>query len=151
MAFVREKFELNQSSTNVTATDGIGANFGDIWDFKSLFGTKIILRPGDTISMLLTGDDAAEMPDTTRIEIVKRDVTNTEAIPLLGEVLYGAIKQFSSKKAILKLSITKEIIVNTDEHIVIRINGIDAATTGDLDASASRFALITTRERETVA
>jgi hypothetical protein len=145
---VTEKFELNQNTSGIIASDGVGTNFADIWDYKPPLHTRLRINAGDIFSCYLVGDDAAEMPAKTRIRIVKRDVANEQAKPILPDTQYALCKSFTNKKQLLRLRISQEVVVETDEHLVIMVSGADAAGTGDTDASASHFKLECLRERK---
>ena len=149
MEWVTERFELNPSTTGITAVDGNGATWNaDIWDFKVPFNTQIELNPTDIFAAYLIGDDAAEMPGATQVRVVVRDVASESALPILRDTLYQRVKAFSDVKKLTKLPIDKMVTVETDEHIVVMVNGADAAGSGDTDASASHFRLVTTRKRK---
>jgi len=149
MGWKQEKFELNQGVTGITELDGQGANWtADIWDFKVPVNTQVILSPTDTFAIYLVGDDAAEMPKTTQLRVVIRDVSNEIAKPIIKSCNYQRFKSFQDKKQLVRLEISQEIVVESEQHIVVMVNGVDAATTGDTDASASNFKLVTTRNRK---
>ena len=149
MAYKEEKFEINQNSTGITEVDGLGATWeGNIWDFKVPLNTWIKLRPSDIFSCYLVGDDAAQMPAATQVRVVRRDVANEDTKPILSACLYQRVKDFTDKDKMKHLTIDREIEVGPDEHIVVMVNGADAAGTGDTDASASNFKLQTTRRRK---
>ena len=149
MGFKREKFELNSGVSGITELDGQGATWqADIWDFKVPNNTQIILSPSDTFAIYLVGDDAAEMPKQTKIRVVIRDVSNETAKPIIKDCNYQRFKSFADKKQIVRLEVPEEIVVDSEEHIVVMVNGADAAGTGDTDASASHFKLVTTRNRK---
>lgn len=149
MAFVEEKFELNGVSSGVTAADGQGATWqADIWNFKVGYNTWIILRPGDVFACYLKGDDGSEMPAATQVRIVVRDGNNQDSIPIMKDVLYKQIQAFTDRDKVVALDIDREVVVGPDERIVVLVNGADAATTGDVDASASHFKLVTRRRRK---
>lgn len=144
-----ERCEINSSSTGITELDGKGATWtADIWDFKVPINQRFILKPGDTFAVYLVGDDAAEMPKSTKVRVVVRDVTNEAAKPILKDCLYQRLKSFSDRNQLVTLEIAQPIVVDSEEHIVVMVNGADAAGTGDTDASASHFKLLTTRERK---
>ena len=143
-----ERWELNPSASGVTATDGQGAKWADIWDFEVPFHVQIDLKPTDIFSAYLVGDDSSEMPATTQIRVVKRDVANEDSISILSPMNYQTGKEFSDRKKLTHLTMASTMSVGTDEHIVVQVYGADAATTGDTDASASYFKLITTRKRK---
>ena len=149
--FKEERYEINSSSTGITESDGTGATWKDIWDFKVPVNQWIVLSPGDIFSCYLIGDDAAEMPKATRVRIVKRDVTNEDSKPVLPELPYQQVKQFTDRDLLMHLAIVDKVIVGAEEHIVVQVNGIDAATTGDLDASASYFKIFTHRRKKVLA
>ena len=146
-----EKFEINASSVGITEADGDGTNYKDIWDFKPPVNTWVLLSPNDVFSAYLVGDDTVEMPASTKVRIVRRDVTNEAGGPILGEVLYQLAKEFTDKNKLLHLSIGSMVQVGPEEHIVVQVAGADAATTGDLDASLCRFKLKTTRRKVSLA
>ena len=149
MGFIDETFELNSGEAGITESDPNGANWvSDVWDFKVPLNTFIVLRPTDVFGCNLVGDDAAAMPNTTQIRILRADVANTERKPVLTALPYKQVQEFQDKKKMMRLSIVKEVIVGPDEHLIVQINGADAATTGDTDASASYFKLKTTRRRK---
>ena len=146
---ITEKFHLVPTSTGITELDGVGATWSaDIWDFQPPLGTSLVLKPTDTFAAYLVGNDTVEMPASTQIRIVKRDVTNEQAYPVLTNVYYQKVKDFTDSKKIMHLTIDKEVEVDADEHLVIMVNGADVAGTDDLDASLSHFELITTRRRK---
>lgn len=146
---IEEKFELNGSTSGVTAADGLGATWAaDIWNFQLPLNTWLLLRPGDIFSCYLIGDDAAEMPATTQVRVVIRDVNNQEALPILKDTLYQSLKSFTDRDKVVALDIARERIVGPDERIAIMVNGADATGTGDTDASASHFKLVTRRRRK---
>ena len=145
---ITEKFELNANTSGITAADGVGTNFADVWDFEPPYNTRLKLHAGDVFSCYLVGDDAAEMPAKTRIRIVKRDVSNEQAKPVLSDCQYNLCKSFSEKKKMLRLTIPGEIVVDTAEHLVVMVSGMDANGDGDVDASASYFKLEILRERK---
>ena len=142
-----EKFELNPKTSGITESDGKGATWGDNWDFKIPYHVVVQLKPSDVFSCYLIGDDAAEMPASTLVQVVKRDVMNLDSTPIIKPFLYQMAKEFSNKKKLLYLDITAPLFVSTEEHIVVQVNGADAAGTGDLDVSASHFKLVTIRKR----
>lgn len=147
MGFIEERFEINPNSTGITETDGQGALWADIWDFKVQPNTQIKLKPTDIFSCYLIDDGGSvEMPKTTQVRVVRRDVANEDAEPILTTVLYQSIKAFTDKDKLMHLSIPWEIIVDEYEHIVVMINGNGA--TGDTDASLSHFKIQTTRRRK---
>lgn len=146
--YKEEAFELNQNTTGITESDGLGATFADIWDFKVPLNTTVKLKPGDIISCYLVGDDAAEMPATTQIRVVRRDVANEDAKPILSACNYQTVKQFADVGKMKRLTIDHEVVIGPDEHLVVMVNGADATGTGDTDASASNFRLKTTRKRK---
>ena len=149
MGQITERFELNQSTSGITESDGAGASWSaDIWDFKVPTNTEIILSPRDIFSCYLVGDDVAEMPSATQIRVVVRDVANQSAKAILRDILYQRVKSFSDTKKIAYLDIDREIVVTSEEHIVVMVYGADAAGTNDTDASASHFKLVTTRKRK---
>jgi len=143
-----ERWELNPAASGITVADGQGAKWADIWDFQVPYHVEIVLNPADIVSFYLVGDDASEMPNITQIRVVKRDTTNEESTPILSDINYKTVKEFADKKKLAHLTMGSQIVVGTDEHIVVQINGADAATTGDTDASASHFKLVTTRRRK---
>lgn len=147
-----ERFEINPSATGVTAADGLGASWqADIWDFRVPLGHEIVLKPTDIFSCYLVGDNAAEMPATTQVRIVKRDVANEDAIPLLRNCLYQLCKAFTDRDQLMRLPLNgSEMVIREHEHIVIMVNGLDTAGTGDTDASASHFKITTTRRRKSI-
>lgn len=145
--YKEESFELNESTTGITESDGLGATFADVWDFKVPLNTILKLKPGDIISCYLVGDDAAEMPAATQIRVVRRDVANEDAKPVLSAANYQTVKQFSDRGKMKRLTIDKEVEIGADEHLVVMVSGADATGTGDTDASASNFRLKTTRRR----
>ena len=143
-----EKYEISSSSTGIVEADGDGTNWKDIWNLTVPLSTWVILKPTDTFACYLVGDDAAEMPKVTRIRIVRRDVTNEEAKPVLSEILYQLAKDETDKDKLMHLSIGTQIVVGPEEHIVVQIAGLDATgAAGDTDASASRFKIMTTRRK----
>ena len=146
--FREERYEINSASTGITEADGTGATWKDIWDFKVGLNQWIILSSQDIFSAYLIGDDAAEMPKTTRVRIVKRDVTNEDAKPVLSELPYQRLKAFTDRDLLMHLAITDRLTVEPEEHIVVQVNGVDAAGTGDLDASASYFKIFTHRRKK---
>lgn len=150
MGFIEERFEINPSSTGITESDGQGATWhADIWDFKVEANTQIKLKPTDVFSCYLIGDDTGEMPKTTQIRIVRRDVANEGAEPVLTTLPYQLVKAFTDKDKLIHLSIPREVIVDEYEHIVVMINGLDVTgVAGDTDASASHFRIQTTRRRK---
>jgi len=149
MSFREDRFELNQSTTGITESDGLGATWqADIWDFKVPLNTWIKLHPTDIFACYLVGDDASEMPASTQVRVVVRDVANEDSKPILSALLYQRVKAFTDRDKLKNLTIAKEIVVGPEEHIVVQVNGADAATTGDVDASASNFKLVTTRRRK---
>lgn len=149
MAYKEEKFELNQGSTGITESDGLGASWAaDIWDFKLPLNTWLKLRPGDVFSCYLVGDDAAEMPAATQVRVVRRDVANEDAKPVLTSCLYQRLKEFQDKGKFQRLTIDREVEIGPDEHLVVMAYGADATGTGNVDASASNFRLQTTRRRK---
>lgn len=150
MPYIEEKFELNQATAGVSESDGQGATWGDIWDFLVPLNTFIILRPQDVLSCYLVGDDTSQMPAATQIRVVRRDVANSEAKPLLANCLYQQVKAFDDKNKWKHLTVGGEVVVGPDEHIVVMVNGADTAGTGDTDASASYFKLTTTRRRRSL-
>ena len=134
------KVEISQATSGVTAKDGAGATWNaDNWDLKVEINQSYKLQPGDTFSCYLVGDDTAEMPDKTRIRVVKRDLSNLLAKPLLDECLYARCKAFADKKKILRLNITQPVLLEAGEHLVVLVNGMDKAGTGDLAVAASSF------------
>ena len=149
MAYIEEKFELNSGVSGVTESDGLGATWhADIWDFKVPINNWILLKPKDVFSCYLVGDDGVEMPAKTQVRIVKRDVANEEAKPILPNLLYQQIKNFRDRDLVMHINVRGVVEVGPEEHIVVQVNGADVATTGDLDASASHFKLVTTRRRK---
>jgi len=143
-----ERYEINSSSVGITESDGSGATWKDIWDFKVPVNQQIVLNPTDIFSAYLIGDDAAEMPKTTRVRVVKRDVTNEDAKPVLPELPYQQIKQFTDRNLLMHLAIPGTLVMESEEHIVVQVNGVDAAGSGDLDASASYFKIFTHRKKK---
>lgn len=145
-----ERFEINPSTTGVTAGNGQGATWhADIWDYKVPLNQEIILKSTDIFSCYLVGDDVVEMPDTTLVRIVKRDVANEDAKPMLTNALYKTCQAFTDKALLMTLNPPGgEVIVGAEEHIVIMVNGADVDTGGDVDASASHFKIVTTRRRK---
>lgn len=144
------KYEINPSSTGITEADGDKANFKDIWDFKVSLNTWIILQPTDLFAAKLYGDDAAEMPKATRLRVVRRDVSNEDSKPVLSEIYYQLAKDFTDLAKLMHLSIKEKIEVGPEEHIVVQIAGLDATGTGDTDASASYFKILTTRRKVSI-
>ena len=147
--WITQRFEISQGSAGITEADGKGATWvGDIWDYKVGYGQQIVLKPTDKFGAYLVGDDTAEMPPSTQIRVVVRDVTNQVARPILRSLPYKRCQGFQDADKVVTLDpMNGEIVVNTDEHIVVMVNGIDVATTGDTDASASFFKLHTTRRK----
>ena len=143
-----EIFDLTSSETGITETDGQGALWADIWDFTVPVNHAIVLKPTDVFGCKLVGDDAAEMPAKTQVRVLRGDVTNTERRPVLTPLPYQLVKEFVDKKKIMRLSITQPVKVGANEHIVVQVNGADAAGAGDTDASASYFKLRTMRIRK---
>ena len=144
-----EKYELNSLSTGITEQDGSGLLWKDIWDFKVPINQSIVLKPIDLFSAYLKGDDAAEMPNTTRIRVLRRDVANEDAKAVLNEVYYKLCKEFTDKNLLMHLSIHQPVEVGSEEHIVVQVSGLDATgIAGDTDASASFFKILTTRKRK---
>ena len=144
-----ELSEINPSTTGITAADGDGNNWKDIWDLKVPLNVFYVLKPTDLFAAYLVGDDTAEMPNTTRIRVVRRDVTNTEAKAILSEIIYKLAKDFTDKKKLMHLSgVQAQNIVGAEEHIVVQVAGADVAGTGDTDASAGYFKVFTTRRRK---
>ncbi len=143
-----ERYEINSSSVGITESDGSGATWKDIWDFKVSVNQQIVLNPTDIFSAYLVGDDTAEMPKNTRVRLVKRDVTNEDAKPLLPELPYQQAKEFKDRALLMHLAIQGTLVVESEEHIVVQINGADATGTGDTDASASYFKIFTHRRKK---
>ena len=142
-----EKFELNPKKSGITESDGVGATWGDIWDYQVPYHVEVQLKPGDVFACYLIGADTAQMPASTLVQVVKRDVTNLDSTPIVKPLLYQVAKNFTDKKKLLYVDITAPLIVTTDEHIVVQVNGADATGTGGTDASASHFKLATTWKR----
>ncbi len=145
-----EKFELNSQSPGITEQDGSGILWKDIWDFKVPINQSIVLKPTDLFSAYLVGDDVAEMPNVTRIRVARRDVANEDAKSVLGEVYYKLAKEFTDKNLLMHLSIDQPVEIGAEEHIVVQVSGLDATGTGDTDASASFFKILTPRKRKSI-
>ena len=146
---VEERFELNQAASGITEQDGQGASWlADIWDYEVPINTSVHLKPTDIFGVYLVGDDAAEMPDSTRIRVVVRGVAGVQHQPILRDIMYTNVKSFVDKNKYVSLDIDHDIWVNAGEHIVVLVNGADATGTGDTDASASYFKLLTHRRRK---
>lgn len=145
-----EPKEITESTTGIAALDGQGATWTvDIWNLTIPFNQKHKLGPTNTFSCSLVGDDAAQMPDKTLVRVVKRDMDEQETVTLLS-TLYKNCKEFVDKNKIQKLTVRADILSTPGEHIAIMVNGVDAATTGDTDASASSFKLTSLRERKSI-
>lgn len=148
MPIKEDRYEINPSSIGITEADGDGINWKDIWDYKVPLNTWIILQPTNLFAAKLTGDDAAEMPTTTRIRVVRRDVANEDSRAVLSEIYYQLAKDFTDLAKLMHLSIKDKVTVNSEEHIVVQIAGKDATgAAGDTDASASYFKIMTTRRK----
>jgi len=148
MPWIIEKVEINASRSGMTAADGTGTAWGDIWDYEPPTNIRLLIRPGDIFSAYLVGDDASEMPGITEIRVEKRDVSEQDRVPILPPTLYNQVKSFTTRQSVMRLSIPSEIVVDSGEHLVIQVKGADAAATGDTDASASSFKLATTWTRK---
>lgn len=147
MPIKEAKYEINPSSAGITEADGDKTNWKDIWDFKVPLNTWIILQPKDLFAAKLVGDDTNEMPKATRVRIMRRDVANEDAKPVLSEIYYELAKDFTNWDKLMHLSIKESITVGPEEHIVVQVAGLDATGTGDIDASASYFKILTTRRK----
>lgn len=144
-----EKFEINASSTGITEADGEGTNWKDIWDYKVQTNQFIEIGPDSIFSTSLVGDDAAAMPNATRIKVVRRDVSNEDEKALLTEVSYKQAQEFQDKKKLMRFrGLLGPMMLGEGEHIVVRIAGADATGTGDTDASASYFKIICQRRKK---
>ncbi len=150
-AVKEERFEVNPASTGITEQDGRGTNWWDIWDFKVSLNQVVILRPTDVFSCYLVGDDAAAMPNATKVRVVKRDVANEDSIPILPVVNYKQAQEFADKNLQMHLRALGGVMeVVAEEHIVVQVSGADATGTGDTDASASHFKIFCTRRRKSL-
>ena len=147
MSWKKEKFELNQNTSGVTASDGQGTTYADIWDYELPLNHYIMLGPTDVFSCKLVGDDAVEMPAITKVRVVRRDVSEGQDYPILTKLMYQTVKAFTDRKSYKNLTVIGEVDLRPGEHIVVQVAGADVATTGDTDASASRFKIVTTRKR----
>ena len=144
-----EKFEINSGSTGITEADGSGTLWKDNWDYKVAVNQWIQITPESTFSANLVGDDAAAMPNITRVRIVRRDVANEDHKTILPECLYKQVQEEQDRMLWMTFkNLTANILLGPEEHIVIQCAGADAAGTGDLDASASRFSLKCQRRRK---
>lgn len=144
-----EKFEINSASTGITEADGNGANWKDIWEYKVPVNTWVTIDAESVFACNLVGDDAAAMPNTTRIIVVRRDVANEDSKPLMPEIHYKAVQEEQDKKKMMYFrGLATPVTVGPEERVVVRIAGADAAGTGDTDASASRFKISCMRGRK---
>ena len=144
-----EKYEINAASPGITEADGSGALWKDIWDYQVQTNQYILLTPESIFAVYLIGDDAAAMPNSTRVKVVRRDVTGEDESTLITEVPYKVAQEFQDKKKLLRFrGLTRDVLIGEGEHIVVRIAGVDAATTGDTDASASWFKIICQRRKK---
>jgi len=150
MGNIEERFEVSSLSTGITEADGGGATWKDIWDFRVPLNIRIVLKPTDIFSCYLDGDDAAEMPATTQVRLLHRDVANEQSKPLIRAMLYAQLKDFQDKDKIIRLQIPKALVIGPSEHIVVQVNGADATGTGDIDASDSYFKVVTNRIRRSL-
>ena len=149
---VTEFKEITESTTGVAQLDGNGATWQrDIFNLTVPYNQKHTLTSNSTFSIYLVGDDASEMPAKTLVRVVKRDADSQELIPLLN-TLYVNCKEFTNVKKIAHLTIKQgqSVVVRPGEHLAIMVNGADVATTGDTDASASRFRITSQRERTSI-
>jgi len=121
--FKEEKYEINPASIGITEQDGDGTNFKDIWSLRVPLNIFILLKPGDYVALYLIGDDGYEMPKSTRVRVVRRDVANEDAKPVLPEVLYQLVKDFIDRNKLMKLPIGAT--VGPEEHIVVQVAGKD--------------------------
>jgi len=121
--FKEEKYEINSTSIGITEADGDGTNFKDIWDLRVPLNTFILLKSGDYVALYLIGDDGYEMPKSTRVRVVRRDVANEDSKPVLPEVLYQLVKDFIDRNKLMKLPIGA--IIGPEEHIVVQVAGKD--------------------------
>ena len=144
--------EISESTTGVAQVDGNGATWQvDIFNLTVPFNQKHVFTSNCTVYMSLVGDDAAQMPDRTLVRVVKRDMDSQELKPLLS-TLYVNCKEPKNVKKMAHLNIPEgeQVVVTPGEHIAIMVNGADAATTGDTDASASSFRITSQRERKSI-
>jgi hypothetical protein len=143
-----EKYEINSLSTGITETDGSGLLWKDIWDYKVPLNQHIALNPHDQFCAYLVGDDTNEMPRQTRVRVVHRDVANEDSEPVMSEVPYQQVKEFTDKNLIMHLTLGKPMAIGPEEHVVVQVSGYDSSGgPGDLDASASYFKLLTVKMR----
>lgn len=150
MGTLWEYKEITESTTGVAELDGNGASWQiDIWNLTVPYNQKHTFSSKDVFSCKLVGDDAAEMPAKTLVQVVKRDMDTQEKIILL-DTLYQNCKAFRDVAKLQHLNVRNTVTVSPGEHIAVMVNGVDAATTGDTDASASNFRLTSQRERKTI-
>ena len=144
-----ERFVINPSSTGITEADGSGANFKAIWDYKVPTNQWLIIDPRSVFATSLVGDDAAAMPAGTRVRVVKRDVTGEDELTIMPENNYQSFKEFRDVKLQARFqNLGAPVEISPEEHIIVQVAGVDAATTGDTDASASNFNIICTRRKK---
>ncbi len=143
-----EKFIIDPTSDGITESDGSLTNWKDIWVYKVPINQQIVIDQTDSISMSLVGDNAAAMPNRTRVKISIRNIADENERIIFPECPYIQVKEFQDKNLIMKFrSLKKEVTLRAGERVCIQVAGVDATGTGDTDASASTFSLPCRRRR----
>ena len=131
-----ERFEIKRTTAGVTEMDGLAATWGSLtYDFLLPVNQRLRFKKGDYVAATLIGDDAAAMPDSTLVRLVVTDNAG-KVKHVLFNGLYARMQDFRDVEARCYLQIDREIYVEAGEHVVMLVNGLDAAATGDVDASA---------------
>ena len=119
VAALVEPYEINQEDGDITQADTAANVWGDLFDLKVPKGRTMILRPSDPFGLYLVDTGTAQVGDTARVKLVRRDTTNGEEKPLISETLYASLKEFTDVDKLAYLELAQEVEVEQDEHIVL--------------------------------
>lgn len=143
-----EIFHLTSKEANVTETDistGQTSLWLEGWRWQVPVGQSIIFLPSHTFSLFAKDIATSELTIDDLFRIVVKDASQQDAKQILGSVRYTALRSFQDKNLIRHLDLSKPLIVNEDQWIVIE--GYMAIS---LDVSLSWFDLTCQRIRHAI-
>ena len=134
---IQEPFSLTKGDADVSEQDGLDAStdYGMIFEYHVPTGIGLIILPGHTFGLYLYGDDSAEMPATTLVEVLVKDSSKQDAKTILGPVLYEKLKEFVDRDKIARFSVAESVKVYEKQYITIEAAGADATGTGGVDVT----------------
>lgn len=145
-----EHLKLNRNISGISEADiavSTGEGMQDIWSYKVPVGHVLVFRPTDTFAAYLDDSTGAEADAGSSVAIDKTDASKQARQPILNQLRYTQIKDFTDKDKLVHLDIDpgEEIRVNEGEWVIIKGNIGET-----LDASDSYFELTCHRIRRTL-